>query len=389
MKRLMILILFFFTIYCSGAQRAASNEHSVYKTPIKGFTQFDIYKSSETELETLLGYDESLGYKVCDGKIGGEEKVENQIEITLNSENENKLGVSLPSVFKAELENKNISAINLKLINPAEIRLLNPRPSYEAFNNKDMMQKECIGSVLRVDRIDMDIVTKEGIKVSGEAVVKKYEVGGDVSFSNDSNSAYFAKNAYIGYKKVTDRIDNLAPIVFDYQILHLEKGSKKWKLLQDKDTIQSGDYIKIRMKSNYPVYVYLLNIDGQNNVFALHPDPKNNFKNPLIENKWVEFPGDTKGFEVDNTKGLEELQFYVFRSDSKSLNDLVEKVQLGKIKARSEYDKQEVVHKTKGIGKVAQTKVSSGTTAGNTDLPINEIRGLASDYKQSIIYNHQ
>lgn len=394
MKKFIFLILItgiIFSFSCNSFQNAGTNEHKAYKQPIKNFTQFDIYKSSKTNIDTLLGYDESLNYRVCDGKVSKEEKLENQIDLSLSNSASGEIGVGLPNVFQADIKSQSITSVNLKLINPVEIRLLNPRPTNEAFSNAKLMEKSCIGSVLRVDRIDMEITTKDGLKLSGEALLKKYEASGELALSSDAKSAYFAKNAYIGYKKVADRIDNLQPIIFDYQILHLEKGSKQWRLLYDKDTIQSGDYIKIRMKANYPVYAYLLNVDGQNQVYSLFPDDKKKgFSNPLVENNWVEIPDGTSGFQADNTVGLEELQIYVFRDQKPEMDELIKNIREKKITVKNDLNKQEVVIKTKGIGSVANTKVASKPeTETKTGLSINEIRGLPSDYKQIIIYNHK
>jgi hypothetical protein len=95
-------------------------------------------------------------------------------------------------------EINNISEISLVMENPVEYILENPYPSLEYAGKKEFLEKSYIGSILKVDKINLIIKTKDGVKLTGEGVVKHLKPSANFKYDSTSKSVLFPDKS-LGY----------------------------------------------------------------------------------------------------------------------------------------------------------------------------------------------
>lgn len=393
MKKLVLIVFVLLAgMYsCSGlVDKNPPLEVMTKKIP-GGFTPFEIPTAND-----LLGYIDNgenvFNYKIWEG-IVREKKVEQEITIDYNNSSELASGVKFAGIIKdmgakdpAVLNKYNISRIKFKLINPVEVVLENPFPSLDALNRKSLWDKKVIGSLLKVDRIHMEILDKNGLNISGNVNAGVIKAEGEYKYNKEQNNIMYAKNAYVGYKLISPpaNAEELTPFTFEYQVLHQPKGKSVWQVLNIGGEVKTDDYLKVNIRATQTAYVYIFNTDSSGAVNLLLPDEENGYTIPIKANKTYTFPPEEdSAFQVDNVSGIEEYLFLVTRSEKKELTDMMQKIKEKKLK-KSDLDNNETIKKTRGttVAKIASKSAGSG-------LPVNQVRGLPSDFKEVFYFNHR
>jgi hypothetical protein len=394
MKKLTLFLNILIILSCSSGQQ---KEDSATEKKLRGFEQFPIYQGNE-----LLGYIPSeknlFNYKVWEGRIR-KAKVEQTITVDYSNEQEFAAGLKLLNISSAKIgtsaEIKNLEKLRLKMINPSEIILENPFPSPRFHKKTEFLDKPFISALLRVDSIEMELVTKEGKAISGEAIAPFFEANTKYISKQDLKSLQTAKNVYVGYKlhEPMANAERLTPMNFQYTMFHRPSKTGITKKLNIGDEVKSGEGVKVDMRSSQEVFVYLFNIDSQGNVYVVFPnnDPKCGKLciNPVTPNAKYEFPENPDNFfELDDNKGKEEFLFLVFREENPELDSLVKKINSTKGFNRKDFEKANVVINTKGIKKISNM-AEPGKTIRKEELPTGLIEGLPHDYKESFYFFHR
>jgi hypothetical protein len=356
---------------------------------IKGFRLFDIYQKNN-----LLGFipsgENRFNFKIWEG-IVRKSKIRQVISKSYSVKDVFKAGAGFKMLFSAKIKNSKITKINIKLINPVEYILENPAPAVQYEKRADFLGTKYIGSILKVEKILINVFDSEGRILEGGAILPYISPEAEYKTDVSGSSLQTGEDVFIGYKLFVppENPENLIPFTFEYQILHQSKKAEGWRLLQSHDTIRTGDYIKIRFRSSHPVYLYLLNIDSGNNTYALFPREDIAYRNPLEAGKIYFFPEDeNKGFEVDDVKGIEEFLFLLSREDSDEINLLLKKVKKEPVK-RETLENISIVSGTRGLGKIAEIKKTKNKKSNGFELPVHVVKGLPSNYKESFVLTHK
>jgi tetratricopeptide (TPR) repeat protein len=201
-KKLFLLLLFLILECKSTAERRIEGNSELDKFEIRGFKQFQIYTS-----RNLLGYIPANGQissfdkKLWRGKII-EDPIQQTIIIRYTIEDIKEMNAGFSEIFSGAAGFENIKSIQLHLENPVQYTLEDIKIDSNFKTQKDLFENKYIGSVLKVDKIKIDILNKEGINLKTEADLKinSIKLGANVKLSSSENSLFFAENAFIGYK---------------------------------------------------------------------------------------------------------------------------------------------------------------------------------------------
>lgn len=101
-------------------------------------------------------------------------------------------------------------------------------------------------------------------------------------------------------------------------------SSGKCEVLQEGNTIYSGDRIKFRFIPNRKCYIYVINIDSHGNAFAIFPNPNINIKNPIKPPDVLLPPSGY--FRIDKFTGEEWIYVFVSLKPDKELLSIMQKL---------------------------------------------------------------
>ncbi|MEM8484980.1 MAG: tetratricopeptide repeat protein [Bacteroidota bacterium] len=205
-RSLFVLLLFLF--HCSSLIDNRALKGGQAQEKIKGFTQFDI-AGDRDYIGYVLADGNQFLEKVWEGAPYNTSAVKQTIEIDVTESKSFAFGFDFTGILAGKkvetdgkVKNESVARIVLKLINPQEISIQNPLPSPLAKNRPDLLEKPYVSSVLKVDKITVQMLNQDGKELSGSVALSHLNVKTNGSFksSTKAGSAFFAENAYVGYK---------------------------------------------------------------------------------------------------------------------------------------------------------------------------------------------
>ena len=127
------------------------------------------------------------------------------------------------------------------------------------------------------------------------------------------------------------------PLALRYSILRRE-ASGDYREVDSDAVFQSGDKIKLQVKSNDRAYLYVAIFGSSNNWSVLFPNPEIDHGNNVVErNQMYEIPGGDDRFTFDSQKGKEKLVLMLSRQPIANIDQVIynmDKNQSGPLPAR-------------------------------------------------------
>lgn len=386
-KQLFLVLFIVMISSCSITKQELKNDFRAMK--IQGFTQFDIYRSSE-----MLGYvpsgNKKFNFKVWEGAVK-KDKLEQTINLRYRGQSFINFSSRVLGIASVALSNQQIVGIDVMLINPVEYSLENPSPAIAYTKREDFLKKQYIGSVLKVDKIKVKFIKKDGTSIAVAASYKLISASGKYEIKQEQKALYFAKNAFIGYKLFTPPKNavTLRPFTFRYQFLYMPPKETRWQLLNSHDEIKTGGSLKFQMRSSSSAYIYVFNLDSGGYIHTLFPNPALKYQNPLQGGKNYLFPKKSNlAYTVDTVKGIEEFIIVVFREKPRGMKALLDKISKKTITTAT-FKQAPLIINSRGVGEIKVIKVKTVKESLGFKFAVREIIGLGADYKEIFILRHK
>jgi len=188
-----LIVLSFLLVYVTNCASNGIQD----KPPIHGFTQFGIYTGTN-----YLGFTSSTdNIEDFDTKVwtGVVEKVpiKNNIIVTYSSKTEVEAALKFLGIASVGAKAEEVKNINLILINPREIKLVDRTPLNAS---PSLLKRKFVGSILYAEMLEMQVVTQSGKILKGNAVAKHFSLSASYKSKVSEGNFYTAFKAYIGYK---------------------------------------------------------------------------------------------------------------------------------------------------------------------------------------------
>lgn len=204
-----ILLLLLFLLSCATTNKPIDfAENNAQSIPIAGHNQFTIYTGLNLlgRIQTDDGGSaSSFLRKIYTGEVQ-RNAVIGVKELSFKDENLVQVQTKLSTLYSSSAEFKKFREVKVKLVNPKEFILENPKIVY-SFNKgrigAEERTKPYIYSILHVDEIQLEVVDREGVNItSGADLEKKHGIKTAANVKSDTNSSAIiaARDAFIGYK---------------------------------------------------------------------------------------------------------------------------------------------------------------------------------------------
>ncbi|MCB1178954.1 MAG: hypothetical protein KDK36_15320, partial [Leptospiraceae bacterium] len=211
------------------------------QTEIRGFKQFKIYTS-----RNYLGYiqaeknPDSFDKKLWRGKVK-EDSVKQTIILSYSTNRIAEVNPQLNEFLGAGGSYENVRELKLTLINPV-IYVLEDISIEPAFSDKkEFFNNPYIGSVLKVDKIKIEFVDKNGFTLSASAAlgIDSLNISSKIKKEDKEDYFYFAENAFVGYKLfpapkdpekyVTPEENKFRVVIFPFEVNSPDSKDEKYK----------------------------------------------------------------------------------------------------------------------------------------------------------------
>ena len=227
-------ILFFLVLTLISCEtfeeKPNTNTTKIDKLLIRGFTQFPVYTGRD-----FLGYvnaegqDKTFDKKLWRGKVK-KDPIQQSIIINYTLEDLKELKGGFSEILSAEVGYETIQSMDLILENPVQYILedISMEPNFK--NQKELFNRQYIGAVLKVDKINIEFKNKNGLTLKTEADLKvnNIKLGANFKHGSSENSVCFTENAYVGYKRfaapanpeslITEEDKRLKVVIFPFEV---------------------------------------------------------------------------------------------------------------------------------------------------------------------------